>query len=103
MDYKAINKAYEEARKECIQTTAEGKSFLKSRYQFYSKGGENKMDTLYEKTKGYKTAVGLVVTFVVGGLVYIKILDVETGAKIINVATYLIAFGLGDKISKRYS
>lgn len=37
MNKEALKRAYEDAKKEVIETTAEGRSFLRSRYQFWEK------------------------------------------------------------------
>lgn len=43
----ALKKAYQDAQKADIETTAEGRSFLHARYQFYNrKGSEKHMDML---------------------------------------------------------
>ncbi len=56
---------------------------------------------IYDKTKGYKAITGFIITFVAGGLVYTKVIDAETGNRIIEVGAMIIAFGLGDKIATK--
>lgn len=69
-----------------------------------TEGGSNLvLKELYDKTKGYKTMVGFVIAFIAGGLAYTKVIDAETAKQIEMVATYLIAFGLGDKVAQKMS
>lgn len=59
------------------------------------------LNTLYEKTKGYKTLVGILVTFVAYGLAGIKAISPEQAKQLESLGAYIIAFGLGDKVATK--
>ena len=65
MNLKALKQAYKDAKKADIQTTAEGRSFLNSRYKFWlNKGGENNMPI----TDMIIKVVGIVIALIGFGL-----------------------------------
>lgn len=59
------------------------------------------INKLYEKTKGYKTVAGFIVAFIAGGLSYTGIIDEEAAKQLVLMGTYIVAFGLGDKVGNK--
>lgn len=58
------------------------------------------LETLYKKTRGYKTLSGFVCAFVVGGLLYTGVIDQKQAETLGFLVTAIISFGLGDKFGR---
>lgn len=59
------------------------------------------IDTIYNKTKGWKTIIGFVIAFVAYGLAGVKLISPDQAKQVETLGTYLIAFGLGDKAATK--
>lgn len=59
------------------------------------------IQTIYDKTNGYKTVIGIVIAFIAYGLAGIHILTADQAQQIEALGAAFIAFGLGAKAEKK--